>query len=423
MDGGRVLRALGEQPGGPELLRAGAAHEPALVGGAVRDLLLGRAPRELDVVVAGDTVPFATALAADIGREMAEPPSARFHERFGTAIVEWPGGRVDVAQRRAESYPGPGALPEVRPGSVAEDLDRRDFTVNAIALPLSGPRPGELVHAEHALEDLEAGQLRVLHERSFLDDPTRLLRLARYRARLGFAVEPATAELARAALQQGALATVSGARLGTELRLTLREDDAVAALHTADELGVLAAIDPGLRLDDGRARRAGELLPADARPDLLLMACLLLDLAGASGGGGEPAILALLDRLEFPAEERRRIARGALAAPALSDAMAAAGSPSALHKLLRGEPSEAIAIAGSDGRSPELGRVADQWFERLRHVRLQISGRDLLDAGIAPGPELGSRLAAALAGRLDGEIPDGRDAELAAALAPLEATR
>ncbi len=212
-----MLRALAAQPGGPALLSLARDRDDLeLVGGAVRDLLLGRSPRELDVVVAGD--------AAALARELASLLGARTtaHERFGTAAVEWEQGRIDVAERRVESYPAPGALPQVRPGSAEEDLARRDFTVNAIAVELGGAREGQLHGAAHALEDLHAGLLRVLHERSFNDDPTRLLRLARYRARLGFDVEAHTAELAAQALAAGALATVSRARIGAELRLALQ---------------------------------------------------------------------------------------------------------------------------------------------------------------------------------------------------------
>ncbi|HYB24907.1 MAG TPA: hypothetical protein VED41_13980, partial [Solirubrobacteraceae bacterium] len=222
MSGGEeVLRALATRPGGPQLLALCEQREDvALVGGAVRDLLLGRAPRELDVVAGAD--------AATLARQLADRLGARVstHERFGTALVEWEAGRIDLATRRAESYAAPGALPEVRPGSVQEDLARRDFTVNAIAVALGGGQRGTLDSAEHALDDLASGRLRVLHERSFIDDPTRLWRLARYRARLRFQAEARTAQLAGAAVAAGALATVSGARVGAELRLALGEADA-----------------------------------------------------------------------------------------------------------------------------------------------------------------------------------------------------
>jgi tRNA nucleotidyltransferase (CCA-adding enzyme) len=425
--GEELLSAIAAQPGGPELLAiAGQREDLALVGGAVRDLLLGRAPRELDVVVTRD--------ASQLARELATllDASTIAHERFGTAAVEWGQGRIDVAERRGESYPAPGALPQVRPGSADEDLARRDFTVNAIAVALGGDARGRLQSSEHAFEDLRAGRLRVLHERSFSDDPTRLLRLARYRARLGFAVEPHTAELAAQALAAGALETVSRARVGAELRLALREADAVPALAALSELGVLPALasappsspegdaagEPMLQLDAELARRALALLPADGRPDLLLMASLLLTPTAGYGGDPGEAVYELLDGLEFTAAERERIIRTVRAAPALVAAIADAAMPSQLNDALSPHTLEAVALAGAlSERGPaSVSAEARDWLERLRHVRLAINGDDLLAAGIAAGPQLGMRLDAALARKLDGELDDGRDAELRATL-------
>ncbi|MGO9321293.1 MAG: hypothetical protein ACLQBY_10910 [Solirubrobacteraceae bacterium] len=411
--GGHVLQALAAQPGGPALLTLSRDRDDlALVGGAVRDLLLGRSPRELDVVVAGDAPSLAHELASLLGA------SVTAHERFGTAVVEWEDGRIDIAERRAESYPVPGALPQVRPGSAEEDLRRRDFTINAIAVALGGARKGQLRGAEHALEDLHAGRLRVLHERSFSDDPTRLLRLARYSARLGFEVEAHTAELAARALAAGALATVSRARIGAELRLALREGDALAALGALSERGVLNALDPRLHFDGKLARRALALLPEDGRADLLLMASLLLPLMEVADLDPEPVMFELLDGLEFTAGERERVMRSALVAPSLVEEMTLAAKPSELHEALFAHTLEAIALGGAlsgDGPASASGEAAD-WFQRLRHVRLAITGDDLLAAGISAGPEVGRRLHAALARKLDGELADGREAELNAAL-------
>jgi tRNA nucleotidyltransferase (CCA-adding enzyme) len=430
--GGEVLQALRAQAGGPELLALGdAGADLALVGGAVRDLLLGRAPRELDVVVAGDAAGLANELAARLSAGVAqppgieppedvtgEPPSVTLHERFGTALLRWGGCRVDIAARRAESYPAPGALPEVRPGTSEQDLARRDFTVNAIAVALGGARRGELTGAEHALEDLDAGRLRVLHERSFIDDPTRLLRLARYRARLGFELEPNTAALAAEALRTGALMTVSRARLGAELRLALGEAGAPAALDAMSDLGVLAALAPGFRFDRELAERALALLPADGRADLLLMASLLLHLTVMPAHDPEMAMYAILDELEFTAADRERTMRSALVAPSLVREMTLAARPSELHGALSAHTSEAIALAGAlgDGGSPSAADAAGEWFRHVRDVRLRISGDDLIAAGVAAGPEIGRRLACALARRLDGELEPGREAELRAAL-------
>jgi len=419
-----LLAELARRPGGPELLAAAAdGAELALVGGAVRDLLLNAEPRELDVVAGAgtDVERLAAQLAARLGAAAREPTH---HERFGTASVAWAGGRIDIARRRAESYPQPGALPVVREGSLEEDLRRRDFTVNAVAVPLAGAGAGVPVAAPHALDDLGAGRLRALHDRSFLDDPTRLLRLARYRARLGFSIEPHTAELAAAALAAGALHSVSGARVGAELRLALQEPDALAALASLRDLGALAAIDPSLELRPALAERALALLPPDASRETLLMATLLAQdappAAGAGDGRHAPApdggdARALLDRLEFGAGERDVALEAAAGAGSLAAAIAAAERPSQLHAALAGRPAEAIALAGASG-SAEAEAGAREWLERLRHVHLEITGDDLLAAGLAPGPDIGARLQRALWRRLDGELADGRDAELRAAL-------
>jgi tRNA nucleotidyltransferase (CCA-adding enzyme) len=452
-------------PGGAELL-ALAPPGAFLVGGAVRDLLLDRHPRELDVVVEGEGAPFgrpaallADGLAARLndltgaegqgadgegsgsaaedpgrsGRSADEGQSGRSagparsgrsvvaseHERFGTATVEWAGGRIDVAAARRERYAVPGALPEVRGASLTEDLLRRDFTVNALALALDGERPGELQSAPHALEDLRAGRLRVLHERSFLDDPTRLWRLARYRARLGFAVEEHTAQLAAAAVAQGAPRTVSGARVGAELRLALAEPDPQAALAELDRLGLLGALHPRLRFEAPLADRALELLGAgEGRPDLLLLAALALPLAlradGGVGGHPTPEIAALLDRLEFTAAERDRAAAAAAAVPHLVEELPRAAAPSRLRALAVSVPPEGVALAGAV--SAPAAPVARRWLEELRYVRLRIGGEDLLAAGIPQGPEIGRRLEETLRMRLDGELPDERDAQLRVAL-------
>ncbi len=418
--GDAVIAALREQPGGEQLLALAARGEDvALVGGAVRDLLLERPPKELDVVVAADADAFARELARLLEESGRGPLELATHDRFGTANVEWSEGRVDIARRRAESYPAPGALPEVRQGTVEEDLARRDFTVNAIAVPLGGAQAGDVLAAEHALEDLAASRLRVLHERSFLDDPTRLLRLGRYSARLGFQPEPRTAMLASEALAAGVFATLSGARVGAELRLALEEPDALDALASLEQLGVLGALVPALALDRALAERALALLPDDGHPGELIVASLLLGPAR----GIEPtqeAIGDLLDELEFGAGERDRIARDTIVAPQLAQRLGLGLRPSEQRELLAREPLEAVALAGALGEQTGAARAAAQaqtWLEQLRHVRLEITGDDLLQAGLAPGPQIGRRLEVALSSKLDGELPaEDRRAELRAAL-------
>ncbi len=424
MDGEALLERVREQPGGRELIDlADGRDDVELVGGAVRDLLLGSTPRELDVVVAQDAPSFADELASRLGIALTEDPEARSginrHERFGTALVWWQDGRIDIARRRAESYPAPGALPEVRAGTIAEDLMRRDFTANAIAVFVGGARMGELQSVPQAFEDLERARLRVLHERSFLDDPTRLLRLARYLARLDFEPEGHTSELASAALAGDALATVSGARVGAELRLLLNEPNPLAALTRLSELGVLRALDHGLALEERVARRALLVLPEDGRADLLLLASVLLAMTARASEDPERAMLALLDHLEFTAGDRDRTVRAALIASPLSDRLEVVQTPSELAGAVHGAPLEAVALASALAevqRRPRAAAAGARWLSELRRVRLQITGDDLLDAGIPAGPEIGRRLELALRRKLDGELAGDRAAELGAAL-------
>jgi tRNA nucleotidyltransferase (CCA-adding enzyme) len=411
-----VLEQLRGLPGGQALLDVASERDDvALVGGAVRDLLLGRTPRELDVVVGGEDASFvdnAALFAKDLAACLDTEAGVEEHERFGTALVAWDGGQIDVATRRAEAYPTPGALPEVRASTPEQDLLRRDFTVNAIAVMLAEEHAGGVHAAPGALEDLRAGRLRVLHDGSFVDDPTRLLRLARYRARLGFEVEDHTAVLAATAIAARALDTVSGARIGTELKLALAEADAVASLEALSELGVLSALHPRLRFERPVFEATLALLPEDGRPEIALLASLVLPLALRAQGDPREEIVALLDRWDFPAGDRDRVAASACAVPRLIEQLPSAELPSELRAAALGVPLEGVALAGAlTSEGP-----AKRWLQETRHIALGITGDDLLAAGLPEGPEIGRRLEAVLELRLDGRLPDGREAELQAAL-------
>jgi tRNA nucleotidyltransferase (CCA-adding enzyme) len=377
---GEALQALRADPCGARLLGAfGPDDGVHLVGGAVRDLLLGREPRELDLVVEGDVDAAAARLEGVVTA----------YDRFGTARVRADGCAYDLARARAEAYAHPGALPDVRPAPLEEDLRRRDVTVNAIALGLDGA----VAALDGALEDLRAGVLRVLHDASFADDPTRVWRVARYAARLGFAVEERTRALAAAADPS----TVSGDRLGAEVRLALREPDPPAAFEAVRDLNP-AYLPEGFEPRPRALAPALALLPPDGRPDLLT-------LAACTAGMDARALLAWLDAMGFIAAERETVAaasRFSTGAP-----LRAARTNAEIARAARGAPVEAVALAG--------GENARRWIDELRHVRLDITGDDLLAAGIPEGPDLGARLQRALDRKLDGEVA-GREQELAAAL-------
>lgn len=344
-----------------EVVRAASTAPVYLVGGAVRDLLLGRGRGDIDLVVVGD----AGELAAGLGAEPVE------HERFTTAKVRLDGHEVDIATARVETYSEPGALPDVEPaGDVETDLRRRDFTINAMALPLG--EPTRLIDPHGGLADLETGLLRTLHPGSFADDPTRALRAARYAARYDFEPEPETARQLRAT----DLATVSADRQRGELLLIAAEPTAPRAFELLSEWGVI-------ELREGAVELAGRTR----------------DLLSSSPWQGEtelaPAVLAALD----PPQEAMDLA---------------AQRPE--------RPSQAVELAGGlSAQVLALARVLgadwlDSYLTEWRSIALEIDGGDLIAAGVSEGPALGRGLKAALRAKLDGEIA-GREEELRIALA------
>jgi tRNA nucleotidyltransferase (CCA-adding enzyme) len=351
---------------GLDALRAAAAGLSAyLVGGAVRDLLLGEARADLDVAVEGEIGPLAEAL----GGEVVE------HERFATASVRVGELHVDIARSRAETYPSPGALPEVRPAPIGDDLARRDFTVNAMAAPLAGAP--DLIDPHGGLGDLREGLLRVLHELSFVDDPTRALRAARYAARLGFELEPGTDRLLRGA----ELSTVSEDRVVGELARIAAEPRPSRALELISEWGLL-------ELGDAPAV-VGVLERLFARPEW------------GEYADRDTSILLAVAPGDHPDQLRRRAAKLAATRP---------GSPAEVYSRADAHAPSIVALARGRGAD-----WLDDYVARLRHAGLEITGYDLMDAGVAEGPAIGKGLNAALAARLNGEISD-REEELRVAL-------
>ncbi|MGH2714186.1 MAG: hypothetical protein ACRDM7_09945, partial [Thermoleophilaceae bacterium] len=249
-----------------------------LVGGWVRDLLRGERPeRGPDLAVEGDAPLVARALADRLGGEVRE------HERFRTAIVRLGGVEVDLVTTRRETYEEPGALPRVEAASLREDLARRDFAVNAMAIALKGDDLGHLYDPHSGLPDLEAGLLRVLHDKSFIDDPTRLLRGVRFEARLAFGFEPDTEVLAREAVGSGALSTVSADRTGRELLKILEETEAPSAVARLKNLEIASALHPAL----------------DPDPDLVASAALGAVTLGANRVTAELAAMVVGDPQEL----------------------------------------------------------------------------------------------------------------------------
>lgn len=396
---------------GMERLLPALAGLPAtyLVGGAVRDLLRGAEPLDLDLAVEGDARAAARALADRLGREVRE------YGRFGTAIL--PGEPdLNLATTRSETYERPGALPVVEDAPLSDDLRRRDFTLNAMAIGLSGDRLGHLTDTHGGLDDLRAGLLRVLHDRSFLDDPTRLLRALRYQSRLGAEMDPDTERLALSAVEGGALATVSTQRAGDALIALLGEPDVRRGAELMRAHSVDGALHAGLVADPelvaaaaqgAEAIAAGRVAPVGVR-------ALRARAALAALCSSDPQELDLwLADLGLPAAQRDAVGRAARVAPRLATELRGREhTPSELASLLRSEPPEALALAMAL-RAPSDDVL--RWTGSLNEVVLEIGGDDLVAAGIEPGPAIGRALDETLAHKLDGLV-GGRDAELELAL-------
>jgi len=389
-------------PGMDRILGAlDGAPSTFLVGGAVRDLLHGVGAVDLDLCVEGDAVATARLLAERLGGGEVVG-----HERFGTATVHVDGLSVDLAETRRETYERPGALPRVEPADLEEDLGRRDFTVNAMAAVLNGPSRGRLIDPHGGLADLDAGIVRVLHPRSFEDDPTRLLRAVRYETRLGARMDPDTEARAREAIEVGALATVSGPRLRMPLLALLAEPEVARAVGRLADLGIDRGLHPELRADEERAASAAlASLETGADRTLAVLAALVSSAAESLG--------VWLEHLGLPGGERDRVRRAAETGATLARALGVDHPDSELHALLGAEPPEALALALALG-APAAPVV--HYFGRLRGVRLEVTGGELLEAGVPPSPALGRALAETLRRKLDGEV-GGHDEELRVALA------
>jgi len=377
------------------------------VGGPVRDLLRGDPSRDADIAIEGDAVAVARRLADVLGGGRVV-----VHRAFGTAVVRAGGVRIDLAATRSERYPHPAALPVVSPAGIDADLARRDFTVNAVAAGLSGPRAGELLDPFDGRADLAAATIRILHPGSFRDDPTRIFRAARYAARLGFAVDSETERLARDAVAEGLVGELSGARVRADMLALLGESAATvaAALRLAEGLGLLAAVAPGLR-----AERVDLLERLDAvhgrfaagipiwRPRLALIA----------RGSNESAVRALVERLRLRRADADAVRAAVGAAETLGAKLAAAAAPSDVAELLdRLPPDPALLIAATGGPGAD---AAELYLARLRGIRLEIDGTVLHDElGLPPSPRVGEVLAELLRRKRNGQLAD-RGSELAAA--------
>ena len=377
-----------------------------LVGGAVRDVLMGEPNFDVDIAVEGDGIALGEALAEALGGR-AVP-----HERFGTAIVVYPGGRVDVATARTEFYDSPGALPTVEQASIRQDLYRRDFTVNAMAASLKGEDFGRLVDYFGGLQDLGKGVVRVLHNLSFIDDPTRIFRAIRYENRYGLAMDAHTLALARACVEMNLVGELSSARLRDELQALLSEERVGDSVRRLAELGIDRAIHPRLAADEESVRliEALDRLRAEHAPDAPAWRLRLAVLARKLR---PDELHEWFERLKLRRRDADRIADAVAVGPRLPELLAGAEEPAAVRALVEPHDPDGALFALALTDEPARSRLV-RYFADFREVRLEISGGDLAALGLEESPRVGAILEELLRRKLNGEL-DGRESEMEAA--------
>jgi tRNA nucleotidyltransferase (CCA-adding enzyme) len=359
-----------------------------LVGGPVRDCLLRRTVTDLDLTTEGDALRLARAAAHELGGTWQE------FDRFGTAKLILPGrdNAFDLATTRTETYARPGALPEVTRGAIASDLIRRDFTINAMALRLDGEQQGALIDLHGGENDLHAGRLRVLHERSFEDDPTRLFRGVRFEQRFNFAFAHDTARLFAPALP--VIDRISGDRIRNELELIFGEAQPLKVLTRLDELGILRRIESDLRVDEWTAARfQSRAAPFDPFVCWVWLACRLHE--DSLTRFSQRVNLARADAIDLTQVQALRIA---------AEAIGRISSRSRLYHTLTNYHERAVRAALTAIDQPEARAALVLYLNELRDVKTTLDGTRLQELGVPRGPLIGRILAEVRAALLDGLI-------------------
>jgi tRNA nucleotidyltransferase (CCA-adding enzyme) len=381
------------------------------VGGFVRDMLLGVPNLDVDIVIEGDGLGFAQSVAERLGKRV------RVHRRFGTAVLVWSRTlHVDITSARTEYYQRPGALPTVERSSLRQDLFRRDFSINAMAACVNPECFGQIADPFGGLRDLERGVVRSLHSLSFVEDPTRILRAARFEKRFGFTIDPSTEALLKQAVEMGMLDEVSGARIREELLDIIDEEQVAAVFERLHELGVFEQLVPAgvaarAVIEDVAACAEGYEATASmfARPPRRRTTLVAAMAARAERGAAERWCRWLRFGAEYTVPAVTTAERASVVAGRLKDRRKM--RPSRIAAALDALPPETLVYVWSTGDEVVRSRV-EEYVRTIAPTRLAVSGQDLIDLGLEPGPAFSAILAQARADRLDGKAV-GRRAELA----------
>ncbi len=370
-----------------------------LVGGVVRDLLLDKTNLDIDLVVEGDAIALARELSDD------EAGKITIHKRFNTAKINWHGWSIDLASARKESYARPGALPTVKPGSLSDDLCRRDFTINAMAIGLNPGGYGRLIDPYGGQKDLGGRMIHFLHQKSFIDDSTRIWRGLRYEQRLDFQLEPETLRLLKRDIPM--LDTISGDRIRYEIECILNEEFPEKVLRRADELGVLAKLEPALKGNGWLAKKfqpAREASSPSRPPAGLYLALLTYNLNSEQRDK-------LISYLRLPGALTKTLQDTAGIKDKILQLADSKIKPSAVYHLLEGYSTQSLTANLIASDLPIARQHLRLYLDKLRTIKPILTGNDLMKMGVPQGPRIKEILNRLFDARLDGRIKTRQDEE------------
>jgi tRNA nucleotidyltransferase (CCA-adding enzyme) len=379
------------------------------VGGFVRDLLLHNANFDIDLVVEGDGIKFARKFASHYGGTVT------YHKKFGTAVINLPGKiKVDVASARLEYYERPAALPQVEMSSIKLDLYRRDFTINTLAVKLNPRSFGEMIDFFGAKKDIKDKTIRVLHNLSFVEDPTRVLRALRFEQRFGFQLSKLTANLIQNAVKMNFFDNLSGRRLSNELILVLQEENVPPLIKRMDDFDLLKLIHPKLVFTE----HMKELLER-IHNVLSWFKLLFLDkqydqwivyFAGIMDGLKKEEIKTVAEKLSLNREEALKIYTVKEKMPGiLFNLSSPAIKNSTAYHLLTSLPIEAQLYLMAKTTSEHVRKAVSHYFTHSTQVKVELSGDDLISLGLTPGKIFKKIFHEVLNAKLDGVLKNRED--------------
>lgn len=369
-----------------------------LVGGTVRDILLLQPPRDIDLMFTGDN--------QNAPEKICSSMKAKFIQRseFGTWKLQKNDLVIDLSVSRKESYSYPGALPDVISGNFEEDLARRDFSINAMAVSLNHDSWGNLLDPFNGDRDIRKRIIRVLHPKSFMDDATRILRAIRYAKRMGFKLENETEEILRRDIQQ--LNTIGSDRVRNELQLIFREGMVAQILEYAQKLGVLLGIHPNIKLEYSTLLKlqTAPVLPI-CESELRTLACFVFSCTNNS-------VTSLIERLNMNSTWSK-ICRDVVQLRQLFGVLSQQEiSKSKVHAILNHIHPAAIKGCIISAQNHGVVHTLQMYLNELRYVKPILTGHDLISLGLPKGPLIGNMLENLLKAKLDGLLPSKAKEEI-----------